>query len=366
MIDETPIYRGLYYNGQTARAIDVTIRCGMTLDFRDDDGETKKCWAWGDITKEDALVGQCRLSNGKEHPNARLETSDRRLIKIINAAAPDLERKKQLERSGRTKIIIWIMAAIISLVGIVFYGIPVIATRIAPLVPLAWEAKLGNLLEPQLAKMFKIAPLEAHICSTPEGDAAMAKMLLRVRGHGPLPFEPRVKIIRHKMKNAFALPGGSIYFMNGLIREAKSAEAVAGVLAHEIGHVKARDTMRKIAESSSRSFIISLLLGDITGSTVIIFASETLLGAAYSRDIEYQADGFAIERLNEASFSGKPMAELLSAISGKAGEKSAASLISSHPVTSERTKRLTDNTPSGQNNPVLSVREWDALRKICD
>jgi Zn-dependent protease with chaperone function len=366
MISESPKYLGRYYTGQSARAIDVTIICGMTLDFHDDDREVEECWAWDDLTKEDALVGQCRLSNGKEHPNARLETSDRTLIKIIKEAAPALERKRKMERSGRNKIIIWIMAAIISLVGIVFYGIPVIATRIAPLVPLAWEAKLGNLLEPQLAKVFQIEPLETHTCSTPAGDAAMAKMLQKVRGEATLPFEPRVKVIRHKMKNAFALPGGSIYFMNGLIKEAKSAEAVAGVLAHEIGHVKARDTMRKIAESSSRSFIISLLLGDITGSTVIIFARQTMLGAAYSRDIENEADGFAIARLNEAGFSGKPMADLLASIGGKTDKKSATSLISTHPLTSERTKRLTDNTPSGQNNPVLSAGEWDALRTICD
>ncbi len=365
MIDRSSGHRGLYYDGVHARAIDVFVTCGMTLDIVDREGSIIERWAWKDLRLQDGPASMCRLGNDSKNTLARLETIDKDLIKTIHAAAPALEQKRKLERSGRVRVIAWIMAAIVSLGGIIFYGIPLIATRIAPLVPLAWEARLGRLLEPQLAKIFHVEPLKNNICSTPGGNAALAKMLRRVRGKSALPFEPRVKVIRHNMKNAFALPGGSVYFMNGLIQDAKSPEAVAGVLAHEIGHIKNRDTMRKIAESSSRSFILSLLLGDITGSTVVIFASETLLGAAYSRDIEYQADGFAIERLNEAHISGKPMANLLASISAKAGEKSSASLVSTHPLTRERTKRLTDSTPNGQNNPVLNAREWNALRNIC-
>ena len=357
-------YQGLYFDGKSAKATKVMITCGVVLELRTDDGRPFKKWKWNDLREEDAPSGYFRLGNDSEDPLARLETTNSSLIDKIRLAAPALQRKQQMARSGRAKIIALAGLAIVSLIAVVIFGIPAVATRITPLVPLSWEAKLGELIEPQVAEVFKMKPLNSFVCSTPEGDAAVAKMAKVIRGGAELPFEPRIKVIRHKMKNAFALPGGTIYLMQGLITASTSADAVAGVLAHEMGHIKSRDSIRKIAESSSRSFVLSLLLGDVTGSTVVIFAGEALLGAAYSRDIERNADDFAIERLKEAQVSPIPMTKLFEAID-KRSDKSKRSLFSSHPLTRDRIKYLSESMGVNQNKTVLTDKEWEALKTIC-
>lgn len=358
------VYQGLYFDGKSAKATKVIITCGMLLEMQSEDGRAFKKWQWNDLREEDAPFGYFRISNDSDNPLARLETTNRQLVDMIRHAAPALEKKQQLERSGRNKVIALSAAAIVSLLAIIIYGIPAIATRIAPLVPLSWEAKLGEMIEPQIAEIFKVKPLNAYICSSPNGDAAVAKMAKMIRGSAELPFEPRIKVIRHKMKNAFALPGGTIYLMQGLIDAAKSSEGVAGVLAHEMGHVKSRDSIRKIAESSGRSFILSLLLGDVTGSTVVIFAGEALLGAAYSRDIEKNADNFAIARLNEANISAESMIELFKSFD-KNADKKERNLFSSHPLTRERIEHLRDKVDHNKNQAVLTKQEWEAMRNIC-
>ena len=356
---------GLYFDGKSARPIEVVVKCGLTMDLLASDGRTLKKWRWNDLREEDAPPGFCRLSNDREHPLARFETIDSKLIETVRAAAPALQRKRTLEKSGRNKIISLILLAVLSLAGIIVYGIPAIASRITPLVPLAWEKKLGVLIEPQVAKAIKINPIGSYICSTPKGDAAVKKMLVRMKGSADLPFEPDIKVINHNMKNAVALPGGIIFLMKGLIKSADSPDAVAGVLAHELGHVNGRDSIREIAEGSSRSFILSLLLGDVTGSTVVIFASQALLGAAYSRDIERNADNFAIARMNEANVSAKPMADLFSVIDVRSKETE-QNIFASHPLTRERIIHLTDSVSTSQNSPVLNTEEWQALRTMCD
>jgi len=358
------VYQGLYFDGKSAKAAKVMITCVLALEIQTDDGAPFKKWNWSDLREEDAPAGYFRISNDSDNPLARLETSNQKLMTMVRHSAPALKKKQQMEKSGRIKIIGLSAAAIVSLLGMIFYGIPAVATRITPLVPLSWEAKLGRLIEPQVAEVFKMKPLDAYICSTPKGNAAVAKMAKVMKGSAKLPFEPKITVVRHKMNNAFALPGGTIYIMQGLIKAADKPEAVAGVLAHEMGHVKSRDSIRKIAESSSRSFILSLLLGDVTGSTVIIFAGEALLGAAYSREIEENADNFAIDRLNEANISAKPMVQLFKTFE-KNPDKTKRNLLSSHPLTRDRIKHLSESVAVNQIQPVLTKQEWEAMKTIC-
>jgi predicted Zn-dependent protease len=51
-------------------------------------------------------------------------------------------------------------------------------------------------------------------------------------------------VLASPVPNAFALPGGRIYLLNGLLQKAESADEIAGVIAHEMGHVSHRDQTR--------------------------------------------------------------------------------------------------------------------------
>ena len=71
---------------------------------------------------------------------------------------------------------------------------------------------------------------------------------------GPLPYDYRFFVVEDSQLNAFAVPGGSIYFYSGLIERAKTTSEIAGVLGHEIIHIKGRHMAR-----SSGPDAISLL-----------------------------------------------------------------------------------------------------------
>ncbi|MCP6768804.1 M48 family metallopeptidase, partial [Klebsiella pneumoniae] len=75
------------------------------------------------------------------------------------------------------------------------------------------------------------------------------------------------EVLSSSIPNAFALPGGKIYLLDGLLQKAQSADEIAGVIAHELGHVRHRDNMRKVIQNGGTSFLIGILFGDITGGS---------------------------------------------------------------------------------------------------
>ena len=102
-------------------------------------------------------------------------------------------------------------------------------------------------------------------------------------------------MVRRGEPNAFALPGGRIYVFQGLIERAETVDELAGVLAHEIGHVAHRDGKRSVLQGAGLSFLFGMLLGDFVGGGAVIFAAKTILQTSYSREVETAADGYGVE-----------------------------------------------------------------------
>src|SRR6185312_6087019 len=110
--------------------------------------------------------------------------------------------------------------------------------------------------------------------------------------------------------------------------KAENPDEIAGVLAHELGHLKHRDNMRGLIHNGGTSFLIGLLFGDISGSGALIFGSRTLVTSSHSREAEQNADSFAIEIMHRLGRPAKPTGELLLRVTGKEGK--GLSIISSH------------------------------------
>ena len=114
-------------------------------------------------------------------------------------------------------------------------------------------------------------------------------------------------VLATPVPNAFALPGGRVYLFNGLLAKAQNPDEIAGVLAHELGHLRHRDGTRNLIYNGGTSFLIGLLFGDITGSSALIFASRSLVTASYSREAEQNADTFSIDVMHKLGRPTKPM-----------------------------------------------------------
>ncbi len=176
--------------------------------------------------------------------------------------------------------------------------------------------------------------------------------------------QPAVLDTPRPVPNAFALPGGKIYVLNGLLQKAKNADEIAGVIAHEMGHVVHRDQTRLMIENGGTSFLVGLLFGDITGSSAAIFTTRVLFETSYSREAETNADAFAIDAMHALGRSPAPMGELLFRITGAQGNRTIG-ILTSHPLTEARRTLMRREDRPATGPEVLSAAEWRALQNIC-
>jgi len=175
---------------------------------------------------------------------------------------------------------------------------------------------------------------------------------------------PDPVVLRSPVPNAFALPGGRVYVLSTLLDRAQSPDELAGVLAHEFGHVSHRDGLRRLIRDGGTAFLVGLLFGDVSGAGAALFATRSLLSAAYARDIEAGADGFAITVMHRLGRPTAPLGDLLQRLTGPGDGQ--LSLLRDHPLTPDRVRRLQqeDTAPTGPD--LLNPAEWQALRKICE
>jgi Zn-dependent protease with chaperone function len=143
--------------------------------------------------------------------------------------------------------------------------------------------------------------------------------------------------------NAFALPDGTVVVTDELVELAENDNEILSVLAHEIGHVHHRHSLRMALESSTVVLLVSTYFGDVTQLTTLSAALPGVYAQAhYSREHESEADAFALEYLLKARIPKKHFADILRSLQKLAGPdpKHGLQYLSSHPPTAERIGRF--------------------------
>lgn len=242
---------------------------------------------------------------------------------------------------------------------VVVYGMPLAADRLTPLIPLSFDRHLGAMTDNQVRVIFG-----GRTCTNAQGRAAFSKLVETVRQASHLDVPLQTEVLTSSVPNAFALPGGKIYLLNGLLQKAQNADELAGVLAHEMGHISHRDHTRMMIQRGGVSFLIGLLWGDITGSAAVIFVTRTLFEVSYSREAEQNADAFAIAAMHTLGRSPAPMGELLFRITGAEGSHTIG-ILASHPLTEDRRALMQREDRPATGPEILSDGEWQALKAIC-
>ncbi len=346
------------YDGRSNAPRRVTLCLGDTLQIFEN-GAFVAAWALADIRRVEGVGPVQRIRSLASAQGARLEIRNLAFAAAIMRRCPLIAGEAQEETGAAWRILGWSLAAAASLAAIVWYGVPLAADRLAPLVPRALERKIGDLADEQARDTFK-----GKLCSTPAGQAALDKLVAALKTAPGAPPEARVAALASDTVNAFALPGGRIYILSGLIEAAQSPDEVAGVLAHEFGHVAHRDSMRIIIEQGSSAFVIGLFFGDVFGAGAIAAAARASLGAAYSRDAETAADDFSISTLGALGRPATPLGELLTRMS-KDEKSSPLDILRDHPLSSRRLARISAGSRPASAAPLLSDAEWQALKQIC-
>ena len=172
----------------------------------------------------------------------------------------------------------------------------------------------------------------------------------------------KLHIVNAKTVNAFAAPGGNIVIFKGLIDAAQSPDEVAGVLAHEMGHIIENHPVEFAVRQLGFKLLTTLLIGR-DGTALGI--GQQLITLNYSRDAEREADAIAVERLRAANLRTDGLAKFLERLADKESNlPEIFKYLSTHPASSDRASSVRQN-PSGAR-PAMTETIWQALKNICD
>jgi Zn-dependent protease with chaperone function len=118
---------------------------------------------------------------------------------------------------------------------------------------------------------------------------------------------------RRAAPNALALPGGTIVLTDGLVNVMKNDDRLlAAVLAHELGHIHHRHSMRQIIQGSASALLVSAVAGDVSGMSGLVASAPIVLSTlSYTRDGERESDSYAYDLLRKTGYSPNDFADAM-------------------------------------------------------
>jgi Zn-dependent protease with chaperone function len=223
----------------------------------------------------------------------------------------------------------------------------------APLVPAAWEDRLGGLVEAGLTQ-------GQRVCTGADGQRALETLIARLRSAGGIASPVRIVVVDSPIVNALTLPGGRVLVMRGLIRKVDDGAELAGVIAHELGHVAHRDPTTLMLRQLGIGFVMALVgWNDALGGAGGI--AQGLVTLSYSRRAEAAADAAGEAFLVRAGLRADGLGRFFARLEAMEGHGSIP-LLATHPPTEERRARATSSTAGA---PPLSDADWAAVRRMC-
>ena len=217
-------------------------------------------------------------------------------------------------------------AALAGVAALVLVGGYTAPKWLAPLVPSQWEENVGNAL---------VGDLGASRCESEEAEAVLAAMVARLDADaGKDGLEIKPAIIDIPIFNAAALPGGHIVIFDGALDRDVTGDALAGIIAHEIAHVRERHVAEALIREFGVGAVVRLFGGDI-GAT-----AQQLVALSYTRDNEHEADVEAIAMLDHANISPRDTGRLFDRFKGS--DNRATSFLDSHPLSGDRARDFSE------------------------
>lgn len=355
---------GLFFSGENATAHEVALTINPLRDVLEIRGSGQVVdWHLSDVRLVPDQAGrQGLVLRAASDPTARVLTNDRALAQGFPAL------HKRIADAPRARLAKWAVAALASVALIIFVLVPIMANQLANFIPPAGEKALGDATLEQIKSALGSEAISVKTCTNADGLAALNQMQTRLSDHADLPVPLTVTVLDHKMVNAFALPGGHVVFMRGLIDEAEAPEEVAAVFAHEIGHVVSRDPTRHALRSAGSIGVLGLLFGDFAGGALVLFLTEQLIEAQYSQGAEVAADTFAHDVLAKAEVEPAALGAMFKRLKAKYGDADGIQAhFISHPRMAERIEAADHATPEGfVARPILTAEAWKDLQGICN
>jgi predicted Zn-dependent protease len=179
------------------------------------------------------------------------------------------------------------------------------------------------------------------------------------------------KIVDSPVVNAFAVPGGYVYFTRGIMAHFNNEAEFAGVLGHEIGHITARHSAKQY--SNAQLAQIGLLAGSVISPTFAQYADFAsqgvqLLFLKFGRDAESQSDRLGVEYSTKIGYDAEEMAGFFKTLDRlRDGGEEVPTFLSTHPDPADREKKVAKEAENWQKKlspGELKVNRDSYLRMI--
>lgn len=253
-------------------------------------------------------------------------------------------------------------AAVLGVVVFAF-SLPAIAAASVGLLPTSIDVALGDAAATDLTPSTRLSsPLLTQCIVEPA-------LHLAATADGGEAFTFEVEIEESEEVNAFALPGGRMVILAGLVRAAGDRDEALGVVAHEIAHVTHRDGLRSVARRAGIWAALDLLLGGSGGAVVGLAgdAAAIVTSSAYGRDMESEADAEGARTMARAGLDPLGMARFFERLENVPGTEMPHALawLGDHPEHAERVaaiRALAPTLPRSETS-TLPPCDWAALQR---
>jgi predicted Zn-dependent protease len=192
------------------------------------------------------------------------------------------------------------------------------------------ELAMGKEADPQIIKEFGLyGDSELQRYMNQQGQA-----IAKISHRSNIPYQFRV--LDSDVVNAFAVPGGYVYFTRGIMAQFNNEAQFAGVLGHEIGHITAKHgTVQQTNQTLAQLGLMVAVISDKRLAQFAETASQglNLLFLKYSRNDESQSDELGVQYSSKIGFDAHEMATFFTTLQ-RQQSKSASTLpefLSTHP-----------------------------------
>lgn len=275
----------------------------------------------------------------------------------------DFLQAKRINPSFFTgKRLIFSALAMLPIAYFLFWGLLGMVPKV---IPETWDVYTGKQVSSQIREF-------TTPCYHQELETYLSKKLKSLTPESS-PYPYQLHILDSDQVNAFALPGGQIYFFSGLLKKAKTEEEVNSVLAHEIAHVELRHGLQKIVRMLGVTYMISVVFGAGFEELEWVESLHEIAGILsilkYSRDMESEADLYAVNLLKNKQLPATGLISFLKSLSLSPKEKGTMSSqtlewLSSHPSSDNRIQKIKQAIAS----PALSsekITPWTFTNFSC-